>query len=117
MTESDTLMPFRPEDRLIYHITDIANLPGILGEGGLLSDAVMSKRDPTVIGHNHIKDCRAGTTRESPAARWSSIASVSAVACAGCTHAIATEASGTKRRFTSGRVRLQSGPQPPRVRI
>jgi hypothetical protein len=51
-------MPLRPEDRLIYHITDIENLPGILAEGGLLSDSVMSERDPTVIGHNHIKERR-----------------------------------------------------------
>jgi ssDNA thymidine ADP-ribosyltransferase DarT-like protein len=38
-------MPLRPEERLIYHITDIENLPGIMAEGGLLSDAVMSDRD------------------------------------------------------------------------
>ncbi len=37
-------MALRPEERLIYHITDIENLPGIMAEGGLLSDAVMSER-------------------------------------------------------------------------
>src|SRR5436853_5492206 len=58
MAESGTPMPLRPEDRLLYHITDIANLPAILAEGGLLSDAAMSERDPTVIGHNHIKERR-----------------------------------------------------------
>ena len=51
-------MPARPEERFIYHITDIENLPSILGEGGLLSDAVMSQRDPTIIGHSHIKQRR-----------------------------------------------------------
>jgi hypothetical protein len=45
----------RPEERLIYHITDIENLPAILAAGGLHSDAVMAQRDPTVIGYNHIK--------------------------------------------------------------
>jgi len=48
-------MALPPEERLIYHITDIENLPSILAEGGLLSDAVMAERDPTVIGYNHIK--------------------------------------------------------------
>lgn len=42
----------------IYHITDLSNLPNILAEGGLHADAVMAKRDPTVIGHNHIKQRR-----------------------------------------------------------
>ncbi len=51
-------MPLRPEERLIYHITDIDNLPAILSEGGLLSDEVMSQRDPTIIGHSHIKERR-----------------------------------------------------------
>jgi hypothetical protein len=55
MAESDTTMPLRAEERLIYHITDIENLPGIMAEGGLLSDAVMSERDPTIIGDNRIK--------------------------------------------------------------
>jgi len=55
MAESGTLMPLRPEERLIYHITDVENLPGIMAEGGLLCDAVMSERDPTIIGDDGIK--------------------------------------------------------------
>ena len=51
-------MPLRPEERLIYHITDIDNLTSIVVEGNLLSDALMTERDPTVIGHNHIKQRR-----------------------------------------------------------
>jgi hypothetical protein len=51
-------MPLRPEERLIYHITDVENLPRIVEAGNLLSDAVMTERDPTVIGHNHIKQRR-----------------------------------------------------------
>ena len=30
------------EQSLIYHITDVESLPGILTDGGLLSDAAMS---------------------------------------------------------------------------
>ena len=30
-------MSHRPEHVLIYHVTDVANLPGILAEGGLHS--------------------------------------------------------------------------------
>ena len=48
-------MPHNPEQVLIYHITDVANLPGMIAEGGLNSDAVMAKRNPEIIGHNHIK--------------------------------------------------------------
>ncbi|HEX7153482.1 MAG TPA: DarT ssDNA thymidine ADP-ribosyltransferase family protein [Thermoanaerobaculia bacterium] len=51
-------MAVRPEERLIYHITDVENLPAILTDGGLYSDAVMSQRHPTLIGHNHIKERR-----------------------------------------------------------
>ncbi len=47
-----------PEERLIYHITDVENLPGILADGGLHSDKIMSERDPTVIGYDHIKKRR-----------------------------------------------------------
>lgn len=47
-----------PAQILIYHITDVENLPGILNEGGLHSDAVMAQRNPTVIGYNHIKERR-----------------------------------------------------------
>jgi len=39
----------------IYHITDVANLPNILSDGGLHSDAIMAQRNPTVIGYSHIK--------------------------------------------------------------
>ncbi len=58
MAESHLTMLPRPEDRFIFHITDIENLPSILDAGGLLSDAVMSQRDPTIIGHSHIKQRR-----------------------------------------------------------
>ena len=47
-----------PEQILIYHITDVENLPGILSEGGLGSDAVMVEKNPTVIGYGHIKERR-----------------------------------------------------------
>ena len=43
---------------LIYHITDVENLPSILRDGGLHSDAVMAQRNPTVIGYSHIKERR-----------------------------------------------------------
>lgn len=49
-------MPVNPAEVLIYHITDVSNLPGIISEGGLHSDAVMARRNPSVvIGYNHIK--------------------------------------------------------------
>jgi hypothetical protein len=48
----------RPENVLIYHITDVANLPGILAENGLHSDVAMVRRNPTVIGYTHIKERR-----------------------------------------------------------
>ncbi len=49
-------MTHDPEKVLIYHITDVANLPAILAENSLLSDAVMAKRTPeVVIGYDHIK--------------------------------------------------------------
>ncbi len=47
-----------PQQVLIYHITDVENLPGILSEGGLRSDAVIAERNPTVIGSGHIKERR-----------------------------------------------------------
>ena len=48
-------MTSRPEDVLIYHITDIANLPGIIASG-LQSDAVMVQSGQhSVIGYDHIK--------------------------------------------------------------
>lgn len=47
-----------PEQILIYHITDVANLPSILAAGGLRSDAAMSTASHQVIGYNHIKERR-----------------------------------------------------------
>ncbi len=37
-------MPQDPNKTLIYHITNVANLPTIVGDGGLYSDAAMTKR-------------------------------------------------------------------------
>ncbi len=52
-------MSHAPEKTLIYHITDVENLPSILAENGLHSDAVMVKRSPEVIvGYDHIKKRR-----------------------------------------------------------
>jgi hypothetical protein len=51
-------MSMNPEQALIYHITDVENLSGILAEGGLRSDAVMAERNPTLIGYGHIKERR-----------------------------------------------------------
>ena len=47
-----------PENICIYHITDVANLTCILADGGLHSDAVMVKRNPEIIGYDHIKKRR-----------------------------------------------------------
>ena len=47
-----------PANVKIYHITDLTNLPGILASNGLHSDAVMTARGTTVIGHGHIKERR-----------------------------------------------------------
>ena len=49
-------MSANPEQALIYHITDVENLPGILAEGGLRPDSVMAEKNPTVIGYGHIKE-------------------------------------------------------------
>lgn len=51
-------MSANPEQALIYHGTDVANLPGILTDGGLRSDAVMAEQNPTVIGYGHINERR-----------------------------------------------------------
>ncbi len=48
-------MSHRPKHVLIYHITDVANLPGILAEGGLRSDVAMAQLNPMVIGYTDIK--------------------------------------------------------------
>jgi hypothetical protein len=51
-------MPHNPEQVLVYHITDVANLPAIIAENGLCSDAVMVKRSAEIIGYDHIKKRR-----------------------------------------------------------
>lgn len=45
---------------LIYHITDVSNLPHILAAGGLHSEATLQIAgvQPTVIGHSNIKQRR-----------------------------------------------------------
>jgi hypothetical protein len=49
-------MKHDPASTLIYHITDMANLPAIIDGGGLLSDAKMADSTPSVvIGYDHIK--------------------------------------------------------------
>lgn len=48
----------RKPNRGAYDITDVENLPSILAEGGLHSDAVMAAKNPTVIGYGHIKERR-----------------------------------------------------------
>ena len=49
-------MAHDPEKIFIYHITEVENLPGILSEGGLHSDAAMAQKNPAVvIGYDHIK--------------------------------------------------------------
>lgn len=51
-------MNHRPDQTLIYHITDVDNLPGILASGGLRSDVAMAQHNPAVIGYGHIKERR-----------------------------------------------------------
>jgi hypothetical protein len=51
-------MSANQEQILIYHITDVENLPSILAEGGLRSDVAMDLKKPTVIGYTHIKERR-----------------------------------------------------------
>ena len=51
-------MIHRPDQTLIYHITDVANLPGILASGGLHSDVAMAQLNTEVIGYVHIKQRR-----------------------------------------------------------
>ncbi|MET0657502.1 MAG: DUF4433 domain-containing protein [Steroidobacteraceae bacterium] len=51
-------MKLDPNRVLIYHITDVANLPDILAAGGLHSDALVAARNPAVIGYAHIKQRR-----------------------------------------------------------
>lgn len=49
-----------PDDPLIFHITHVDNLPAILAQGGLWSDAERIRRAlvSTNIGHVHIKNRR-----------------------------------------------------------
>ncbi|NDZ17775.1 hypothetical protein C7T35_33505 [Variovorax sp. WS11] len=50
----------------IYHITNITNLPAIIAEGRLVSDAMLAARKggpAVVIGHNHMKRRRLQETR------------------------------------------------------
>ena len=51
-------MSHNPQQILIYHITDVENLPGILASGGLRSDVAMALHNPAVIGYGHIKQRR-----------------------------------------------------------
>jgi len=51
-------MTGRPDPVWIYHITDLANLPGILAAGGLQSDKVMNAKAHSNIGYSHIKQRR-----------------------------------------------------------
>ncbi len=52
-----------PAETPIYHITDIANLRGIVARKGLRSDVAMAKSNPEVIGYDHIKKRRATEIR------------------------------------------------------
>ena len=47
-----------PENTLIYHITDVANLKGILDAGGLHCDRSMLSSHPEAIGYEYIKKRR-----------------------------------------------------------
>ena len=51
-------MTSRPDHTLIYHITDMENLPDILAAGGLRSDVAMAQHNPVAIGYGHIKQRR-----------------------------------------------------------
>lgn len=51
-------MTGKPDTVWIYHITDLANLPGILAARGLQSDKVMSAKDYSNVGYSHIKQRR-----------------------------------------------------------
>ena len=56
-------MALQPLQTPIYHITDVTNLPNMLADGGLYSDAVMAQRNPAVIGYGHIKQRRLSQIR------------------------------------------------------
>lgn len=51
-------MAAKPDPVLIYHITDVANLPSILRSGGLFSDATLPVAAAQIIGYSHIKQRR-----------------------------------------------------------
>lgn len=53
----------QPVPTPIYHITDLANLRGIVEAGGLRSDVAMAAHHPEVIGYGHIKARRATEIR------------------------------------------------------
>lgn len=52
-----------PAELEIYHITDVANLPGIISDGGLRSDQAMSTFEHSVVGYAHMKERRLRQTR------------------------------------------------------
>lgn len=65
-------MPAVPAEPTIYHITHVDNVPSILRDGGIVSDAAMIARGgpPAAIGMSSIKrrrveelelDCHPGT--------------------------------------------------------
>lgn len=51
-------MLLNPNETKLYHITDVANLPGILGSNGLMSDVAMAGVTHEKIGYAHIKQRR-----------------------------------------------------------
>ena len=53
---------FAPSRPKIYHIVHMDNLPSIISDGALYSDAIMRQRGGTVhnIGYDHIKERRLG---------------------------------------------------------
>lgn len=56
-------MTLGPVQTLVYHITDVDNLPGILASGGLRADVAMANANPVVIGYAHIKQRRMAEIR------------------------------------------------------
>ena len=51
-------MAVDPLKTLIYHITDVSNLPAVVAAGGLLSDSALSGGNHQVIGYANIKSRR-----------------------------------------------------------
>ena len=58
-------MTVDPSKTMIYHITNVGNLPGIIASGGIYSDATMRDAGlaPTEIGFSSIKARRLGQYR------------------------------------------------------